>query len=209
MTSVFSAIQNKAPTPSTAAPLLGTVAHTLTAMRGVWHDHVEVYDLAGRPLTEDLLAGSPGSAPFDNLVYIDFDGERWIQTNVTFRGRPLSAKTFSGRLVDGVLQFDSLGPEAPRHMGTGAGPGTLFLNAYQVTDSWTRYLEPDVVTLLSPNERTRVTLLYRDGKAVRTLRAHGTRLAPSAHKRLDWDPRGADGEVHERPMVTNAYQGQQ
>ena len=189
------------------APLLGTVAHTLFAMRGIWHDHVEVFDLAGRPLAEDLLAGSPGSAPFDNLVYVDFDGDRWIQTNVTFRGRPLAAKTFSGRLVDGVLLFDQLGPGAPQHIGTGAGPGTLFLNASRVTDSWSRYLEPDVVTLLGPNERTRVTLLYRDGQAVRTLRAHGTRLAPSAHQRMTWDPRGPEGDVHERRMVTNAFQG--
>ncbi|MBN95973.1 MAG: hypothetical protein CL928_18180 [Deltaproteobacteria bacterium] len=177
-------------------------------MRGIWHDHVEVYDLAGRPLAEDPLAGSPGSAPFDNLVYVDFDGERWIQTNVTFRGRPLASKTFSGRLVDGVLRFDQLGPGAPQHIGTGAGPGTLFLNACRVADSWSRYLEPDVVTLLSPNERTRVTLLYRGGEAIRTLRAHGTRLAPTADKRVPWDPRGPEGDVHERRTVTHAFERQ-
>ena len=35
-------------------------------------------DLDGTPLDDDSAAGSgsPGPGPFDNLVYIDFDGER-------------------------------------------------------------------------------------------------------------------------------------
>ena len=75
---------------SNTIPTPGTVADTLTRMRGVWHDHVEVYDLAGNPLSEDALSGTPGPAPFDNLVYVDFDGFIYRQTNVTFRGRPIT-----------------------------------------------------------------------------------------------------------------------
>ncbi len=41
-----------------SAPTLGTVAHTLLAMRGVWHDHVEIFDLTGQALDEDTLAGT-------------------------------------------------------------------------------------------------------------------------------------------------------
>ena len=188
-----------------SAPALGTVAHTLLAMRGVWLDHVEIFNLAGQPLDEDPLAGSPGKAPFDNLVYVDFDGENFCQTNVTFRGRPLAVKTFSGRLIDGTLVFDRLGPNAPEHIGASAGPGTLFLNARRVGEAWSHYLEPDVLTLLSPIERTRVTMLYRNGVAVRTLRAHGTRLAPSAAQRMDWDPRGIDGPVHQQSAFTDVF----
>ena len=188
-----------------SAPTLGTVAHTLTAMRGIWHDHVEIFDLAGHALDEDALAGSPGSAPFDNLVYVDFDGVTFRQTNVTFRGRPVAAKTFSGRLIDGTLVFDRLGPDAPEHIGAGAGPGTLFLNARRVDEAWSHYLEPDVLTLLNPNERTRITMLYRDGTAVRTLRAHGTRLAPCADQRISWDPRGPDGPVHQKSAFTDVF----
>jgi len=187
------------------APALGTVAHTLMAMRGVWHDHVEIFDLAGQPLDEDSLAGSPGSAPFDNLVYVDFDGENFRQTNVTFRGRPVTAKTFSGKVIDGTLVFDRLGPNAPEHIGAGAGPGTLFLNARKVGEAWSHYLEPDVLTLLNPTERTRITMLYRNGVAVRTLRAHGTRLAPSAEQRVSWDPRGEDGPVHQASAFTDVF----
>ena len=53
---------------------VGSVGHNLMQMRGVWHDHVEIFDLAGKPLEDDPLSGTPGAAPFDNLVYIDFDG---------------------------------------------------------------------------------------------------------------------------------------
>ena len=86
-------------------------------MRGVWHDHVEIFDLAGNPLADDPHSGSPRPAPYDNLVYIDFDGVVFARTNVTFRGRPLHTQTFSGKLVDGMLVFDRLGPEAPVHIG--------------------------------------------------------------------------------------------
>ncbi|MBL8045761.1 MAG: hypothetical protein JNL09_04425, partial [Anaerolineales bacterium] len=75
---------------------LGSVAHTLTQMCGVWHDHIEVFDLAGNPLALDEHSGTPGASPWDNLVYVEFDGETYRQTNVTFHGRPLHVRSFAG-----------------------------------------------------------------------------------------------------------------
>ena len=183
----------------------GSVAHTLGAMRGVWHDHVEIFDLSGRPLAADERSGTPGAAPFDNLVYIDFDGRNYVQTNVTFRGRPLHARTFRGRIEAGVLVFARLGPDDPEHIGVSGGAGVLFFNPRRVTEAWGRYHEPDCIRLLGPGVRTRTTLLYRDGVAVRTLTAHGNRLAPVADRPLAWDPRGADGAVHEAHRDTTVF----
>lgn len=186
--------------------LPGSVGHSLTLLSGVWHDHIEIFDLAGAPLAEDTESGTPGSAPFDNLVYVDFDGERYQQTNVTFRGRPLHSRGFSGTLRDGVLVFDRLGPDDPEHVGVSGGPGVLIFNARKVTEAWQRYLEPDFIRLIGPGQRTRSTLLYRGGVAVRTLTAHGYKLAPTAAHRLPWDPRGPEGPVHEARRDTKVFQ---
>lgn len=186
---------------------VGTVGHTLAAMTGVWHDRVEVFELDGTPLGADERSGTPGPAPFDNLVYIDFDGERYTQTNVTFRGRPLHARTFRGVLRAGVLVFQRLGPEDPEHIGASGGPGVLFFHPRRVTDAWSRYHEPDCIRLLGPGTRTRTTLLFRDGVAIRTLTAHGQRLAPTANQRLPWDPRGPSGPVHEESRDTAVFAG--
>lgn len=183
----------------------GTVGHTLTQLVGVWHDHLEVYDPAGQPLAEDAHSGTPGAAPWDNLVYIDFDGQRYRQTNVTFRGRPLHVRSFAGELRAGVLVFDRLGPEAPEHIGVGAGPGVLIFCPRAVDDAWQRYSEPDVIRLLGPGQRTRTTVLYRHGVVVRTLTAYGVRLSPSTAQRLAWDPRGAEGPVHPAPGETQVF----
>lgn len=188
--------------------LPGSVGDTLTRMRGVWHDHVSIYDLAGHPLTEDVYSGTPGPAPFDNFVYVDFDGQIYRQTNVTFRGRPLHARAFSGRLVDGVLVFDKLGPDAPEHIGVSGGPGILFFIARIVDDAMKRYSEPDCVRLIGTSERTRTTVLYRGGVAVRTLTAWGQRLSPDPSRRLTWDPRGPDGDPHETRRDTFVFQRQ-
>jgi hypothetical protein len=195
---------------SHAAHATGSVAHSLTAMRGVWHDHVEIFDLGGRPLAEDTDSGTPGTAPFDNLVYVDFDGERFLQTNVTFGGRPMHARSFRGTVREGILVFDPLGPDDPEHIGVSAGPGVLFFGPRRVTEAWARYHEPDVIRLLGPGQRTRTTLLYRHGVAVRTLTALGHKVAPSADRRVPWDPRGVDGPVHvprEDTMVFRARKG--
>lgn len=175
----------------------GTVGHTLSLMNGVWHDRVEVFSLAGLALAEDTLSGTPGAAPFDNLVYVSFDGASYTQTNVTFRGRPLHTRTFRGKLEDGVLVFDRLGPDDPEHIGVSGGPGILFFNPRRMTDAWNRYHEPDCIRLLGPGQRTRTTVLYRDGVAQRTLTANGYKVAPDASLRVPWDPRGPEGSVHE------------
>jgi hypothetical protein len=95
----------------------GSVGHALTLMCGVWHDHIELHHLDGAPLAHDPWSGAPGDVPFDNLVYIDFDGENYMQTNVTFAGRPVHARSFTAKLQNGNLYFDRLGPEAPQHIG--------------------------------------------------------------------------------------------
>jgi hypothetical protein len=187
--------------------LPGTVGHTLSTLVGVWHDRVEVFSLAGMPLAEDTHSGTPGSAPFDNLVYIAFDGVHYTQTNVTFRGRPFHARTFRGTLDEGVLVFHRLGPDDPEHIGVSGGPGILFFNPRRVTDAWQRYHEPDCIRLLGPGQRTRTTLLYRDGIAQRTLTAYGTKIAPEATRRVPWDPRGPEGDVHEPHRDTSVFRG--
>lgn len=184
----------------------GSVGHSLLQMSGVWHDHVEIFDLAGNPLTADRHSGSPGAAPYHNLVYIDFDGKVYRQTNIAFRGRPLHVRTFSGRLVDGILVFDRLGPQAPEHIGVSGGPGVLFFCARRLdAPAILRYAEPDCVRLIGPNQRTRTTVLYRDGVAVRTLTATGIRVAPIAEFRVANDPRGAHGPVHSDQRSTQVF----
>ena len=101
----------------------GSVGHNLMLMRGVWHDHIELFELDGSPLNDDIHqgSGSPGASPFDNLVYIDFDGHTLKLTNVHFRGRPVAAKSFVGQMKDELLVFDALGFDVQRtgyvHLG--------------------------------------------------------------------------------------------
>ena len=73
---------------------VGSVAHNLMLMRGVWHDRIELFELDGSPREHDTQGGTPGASPYENLVYIDFDGVELRQTNVTFRGRPLHVRSF-------------------------------------------------------------------------------------------------------------------
>jgi hypothetical protein len=187
---------------------VGSVGHSLVQMCGVWHDHIELFTLTGVPLEHDPWGGAPGDAPFDNLVYIDFDGELYCQTNVTFAGRPFHARSFTARLREGVLYFDKLGPEAPQHIGVSGGAGVLwFLAANNMDEPLARYSEPDCITLDGFNRRTRMTVLYRQGTAVRTLTARGTKLSPFTSHRHPLDPRGADGPVHENRSTTYVYSG--
>ncbi|TRX55001.1 hypothetical protein [Thalassomonas sp. M1454] len=188
--------------------LPGTVGHTLMQMRGIWHDSIECFELDGAPLDDDTTAGSgtPGSSPFDNLVYVDFDGEFLKLTNVHFRGRPCTAKTFTGQLKDGVLVFDPLGDGAYENIGMSGGPGILTFNARDLSKATDVYMEPDFIILTGTGQRVRHTVLYRDGKATRTLTAHGIRLSPSCDKRHELDPRGTDGPVHEQPFRASIWQ---
>ena len=186
---------------------VGSVGYNLMLLRCTWHDHIELYNLDGTPLDDDSTAGSgsPGPGPFDNLVYIDFDGEQLSLTNVHIRGREAAAKTFTGRMRDELLVFDPLGPGAYENIGMSGGPGILTFNARQLDPSTDIYMEPDFIMLTAPGERVRHTVLYRNGEAVRTLTAKGTRLWPSCDRRHPLDPRGEDGPVHEQPFSSSIW----
>jgi len=186
---------------------IGSVGHNLLLLRGTWHDHIELYKLDGTPLDDDSAAGSgsPGPGPFDNLVYIDFDGSRLQLTNVHLRGRDASAKTFTGSMKDGLLVFDPLGPGAYQNIGMSGGPGILTFNARTLGEASGVYMEPDFIMLTAPGERVRHTVLYRHGQAVRTLTARGTRLWPTCDRRHPLDPRGAEGPVHEVPFRSTIW----
>jgi hypothetical protein len=186
---------------------IGSVGHNLLLLRGTWHDHIELYNLDGTPLDDDSAVGSgtPGPGPFDNLVYIDFDGYRLTLTNVHIRGRDFAAKSFSGKLIDNVLVFDALGPGAYENIGMSGGPGILTFSARTLNDATNVYVEPDFIVLTAPGQRIRHTVLYRHGEAVRTLTARGTRLLPSCDSRHHLDPRGSDGPVHEEPFSATIW----
>ncbi|MEM1114194.1 MAG: hypothetical protein AAGI11_19925 [Pseudomonadota bacterium] len=187
---------------------VGSVGYNLMLLRGTWHDHIELYNLNGTPLDDDTAAGSgsPGPGPFDNLVYIDFDGHDFALTNVHIRGREPSAKTFRGKLIDNLLRFDELGPGAYENVGMSGGPGILTFNARQLNEATGVYMEPDFIMLTAPGERVRHTVLYRNGEALRTLTARGTRLLPTCNERHSLDPRGAKGPVHEASFSSPIWQ---
>lgn len=187
---------------------VGSVAHTLMQLRGTWHDSVELFHLDGTPLVDDTQAGSgtPGQSPFDNLVYIDFDGHYFKITNVHFRGRPALAKTFTGELKDGVLVFDAMGPGSYENVGMSGGPGILTFSARTLNQATDLYIEPDFIIVTAPGQRTRHTVLYRNGQATRTLTAKGVRLSPCCDERHPLDPRGLVGEVHEPRFEASIWQ---
>jgi hypothetical protein len=186
---------------------VGSVGYNLMLLRGTWHDHIELYKLDGSPLDDDSSAGSgsPGPGPFENLVYIDFDGARLKLTNVHTRGREPSAKTFCGSLQDDLLVFDPLGPGAYENVGMSGGPGILTFNARRLGQATDVYMEPDFIMLTAPGERVRHTVLYRHGEAVRTLTARGTRLSASCDQRHSLDVRGEQGPVHETPFSSTIW----
>ncbi|WP_187276366.1 hypothetical protein [Parahaliea maris] len=188
---------------------VGSVGHTLQQLHGVWHDHIELFNLDGSRLDDDSAAGAgtPGPGPFDNLVYIDFDGETLQLTNIHIRGREPGVKTFAGYMRDGLLVFDSLGPGAYENIGMSGGPGILTFSARHLDGATNVYMEPDFIMLTAPGERIRHTVLYRHGAAVRTLTARGTRLWPSCTRRHPLDPRGSDGPVHETPFQSSIWSG--
>ena len=183
---------------------VGSVAHNLMLMTGVWHDRIELFELDGSHREYDTQGGTPGKSPYENLVYIDFDGETLRQTNVTFRGRPLHVRSFTSKIIDGVLHFEKLGPSDPGHVGVAAGEGVLIFTPIVIDDSWMRYSEPDYIRVLG-DTRSRNTMLYRDGKLVRTMNVTGTRLTRDTSRRVDLDPRGPGDEVHEAAGTTQVF----
>jgi hypothetical protein len=178
----------------------------LHAMSGVWHDVLQGYHPDGSLMAVDEYGGVPGPYPYENLVYITFDGTHYRQTNVTFRGRPFHERGFSAEIREGVLCFGELGPRDPGHIGVSVGPGSIvFLPARIDDDAVHRFADPDYIRLLGADQRTRITTLYRGGGLVRTLRVAGTRIAATADRRIEWDPLVADGDVHAPISTTQVY----
>ncbi len=184
---------------------VGSVAHNLLQLHGIWHDHIDLFELDGQSLADDPQSGTPGAGPFENLVYIDFDGTELKLTNVHLRGREPSAKTFSGRMQDDVFVFDSLGPGGYENIGVSGGPGILTFTARTLGEATDVYMEPDFIIQTAPDRRTRHTVLYRNGQAIRTLTAVGKRLTDSCDSRHELDPRGTDGPVHEEPFQSTIW----
>ena len=183
---------------------IGSVGYNLNLMRGIWHDKLELFELDGTPRYYDTQGGKEGGSPFENLVYIDFDGENYRQTNVTFRGRPFHIRSFEAKLVDGILRFNKLGEGDSGHVGVSGGIGILIFTPNIIDESWMRYSEPDYISI-NGNTRTRNTMLYREGKLVRTLSVIGHKLSPVADKRMSFDPRGEIGSVHDIQSVTEVF----
>jgi hypothetical protein len=183
----------------------------LFSMVGVWHDHLTAWDTHGRTVEHDPFGGVPGAFPYDNLVYCDFDGSVWTQTNVTFRGRDLAVRTFEADVADGTLTFRRLGPEAPEHVGVSGGPGLIwFVSRSMAEPGLQRYCEPDLIRLdipdaHSPARRWRTTVLWRDAELVRPMLVEGIRVSHDTSRPHEWDPRGAESPVHERRSVTEHY----
>ncbi len=193
--------------PETVLGPSASVTRTLLAMRGTWHDRLDAFRPDGTPMDVDDVGNVLGAYPYDNIVYVDFDGVLYTQTNVTFRGRAPHVRTFTASVREGVLVFDRLGPEAPEHIGVSLGEGRVaFLGRDLGAPGLQRYSEPDFVEV-NDATRLRLTTLYRDGACVRTLRASGTRLSPDASHRVAFDPRGADGPVHDDRSSTQAFTG--
>ncbi len=181
---------------------VGSVGYNMMLARGTWHEHVELYNLDGTPLNDDTEAGSgaAGPAPYDQLIYIDFDGRFMKQTNVTFRGREAHANTFAAELIEGVLVFNELGPGAFENIGVSGGPGILIYNSRHIDEACKLYQEPDFIVYTAPGQRVRTTMLYSNGEATRTCTGKATRLSPTCKRRDANDPRGAQGDVHEKEL---------
>lgn len=184
----------------------GSVVDNLWLFRGVWRDVISGHALDGSPLNDDPHGGSPGPLPYEQLVYLDFDGESFVQTNVVLAGRPAQQRTFRGLIVNGVLEFDRLGPHAPRMLGVSGGPGVLvFLPSRCDEAATTRFYDPDYIRHLGGDQRTRTTTLYREGSLRRILTVRGTRVSTDPARRVPDDPRGQSGPVHEGETLTRVY----
>jgi hypothetical protein len=179
--------------------------HDLHAMVGVWHDTLCAYDLRGVAVAEDPFGGVPGPFPYENLVYVDFDGETYRQTNVTIAGRPLHVRTFTATVRDGVLRFAPLGPQAPVHVGVSGGPGLIWFIAENLSsEGLQRYCEPDLIRI-EGDSRWRQTILFRDAALVRPMLVTGTRIGHETSSIHARDPRPAGSLVHQGTTATNQY----
>ena len=68
------------------------------------------------------------------------------------------------------------------------GPGILTFNARRLGGASGVYMEPDFIMLTAPASRCGFTVLYRHGKAVRTLTARGPACGPPATAGIRWTP---------------------
>lgn len=194
---------------------MGQLTDDLFAMVGVWHDVLTAYDLNGRAIDDDPFGGVAGPFPYENLVYCDFDGSTWTQTNVTFVGRPLHQRTFVADIASGadgaddVLRFRRLGPDAPSHVGVSGGPGLIWFVAESLAEPGVqRYCEPDLIRLdvdADPARRWRTTVLWRDGVLVRPMLVEGTRVGTDPTTLHHLDPRDPDTPVHGDRTQTRQY----
>ena len=180
---------------------------TLDTMRGVWRDELTAFGPTGEPLAWDDAGGVPGPFPYSNLVYVDFDGERFQQTNVVLAGRAFHQRSFTATVTGGVLRFDQLGPEAPVHVGVSGGPGIIWFVAEDLTAPGLRPLRR---TRCHHGDR-RPTHPGHRAVAGRPAGSHHARRRHPTHVRHDasrstLDPRGVDHPVHGERSVTAQYQ---
>ena len=191
--------------PASGPVVTAQLVTDLNAMVGVWQDHLEAFAPDGTALAHDEHGGAPGPMPYDNLVYIDFDGTNYHQSNVVLSGRDPHVRSFSATVSDGVLTFAKLGPDAPTHVGVSGGPGIIWFLARDIGEGWQHYSEPDIITLTG-DRRTRHTALWRDGRLARTLAVTGVRRSIDPTVRVADDPRGPDGPVHDTPHATQVWE---
>lgn len=178
---------------------------TLSDLRGVWRDRLTAVDGAGRVVNHDPHGGVPGAFPYENLVYIDFDGERFVQTSVVLSGREPAVRTFEARRRDDTLVFTPLGPGAPTIIGVSAVRGHLWFVADDIVhDGISRYAEPDHIHV-EGDRRWRHTVLWRHGALVRVMHVAGSLLSRDTSRRRDDDPRGVDGPVHDTRSEVEMY----
>jgi hypothetical protein len=181
------------------------LAIDLHAMCGVWRDRLSAHGPRGEELTQDAHGGVPGAFPYENLVYVDFDGSTYRQTNVVLAGRDHHQRTFAATVADGELRFDVLGPEAPVHVGISGGPGLIWFVAESLAaPGLQHYAEPDLIRL-DGDRRWRDTVLWRHGALARTLHVEGERLSTDTSTPHPLDPRGAEHPVHGERSSTDAY----
>ena len=183
----------------------GEPTDDLLAMRGVWRDHLRAYDSHGVEVDHDHYGGVSGPFPYENLVYVDFDGSTYTQTNVTLSGRTPSVRTFEASVCSNVLTFRILGPEAPIHIGVSGGPGLIwFVPQSLAPDGIQRYSEPDLIRI-DGDRRWRTTVLYRNAEFVRTMLVEGVRLTSVTEVKHALDPRAAAESVHAIRSSTDHY----
>ena len=114
--------------------------------------------------------------------------------------------SFTAAVAGGVLTFDRLGPQAPRHVGISGGPGLIWFVAADLAESGLqRYAEPDLIRI-DGDRRWRDTVLWRDAALARTLHVEGVRVGSDTSVLHPLDIRPDGTPVHGERSVTSNYQ---